>query len=127
MTLGELKAAVIRRLKRNDLAAQVPLYLQLAESEYNLKTNSTHDLTSQTDAAENWLSQYAPLVYIYGGLMQAAIDTQDDAALQKWAILFNGAADMAHYAEVRDSGITDEALQNDLVITVSSNILTGDE
>ena len=127
MTLAEIKAAVIRRAHRSDLTAQVPLYLQFAEQDYNLRTNGSHRLTEEADGAESWLSIYAPLVYIYGGLMQMAIDTQDDTALQRYAILYERAADAAHYAEVRDSGIMDEAMSTDVNMTVRSNILTGDE
>lgn len=126
MTLAELKAQVTRLVKRADLAAQIPTYLSLAEKDYNLRTSSAYDLTDQVDAAESWLSINAPLVYVYGAMVQFAIDTQDDNALQKYAILYERMADLAHYADVKESGVMDEQLTPDFTIAVQANILTGD-
>jgi hypothetical protein len=125
MTLGELKAAVIARLHRSDLAAQVPEFLRLAEAEYNTITNSTHDLTSEADAAENWVSEYMPQVYIMGALMQAAVYTQDDNALQKFAALFARAVEQAHYGEVRDSGVLDQVAETEIGVPSTFDIQAG--
>ena len=45
---------------------------------------------SDTDTS-NWILEYAPDVYIYGALLQAAPYLGDDARIQIWAGLFSGA------------------------------------
>ena len=45
---------------------------------------------SDTDTS-NWILEYAPDVYVYGALLQAAPYLGDDARIQIWAGLFSGA------------------------------------
>lgn len=123
MNYGEIQASIIARSHRTDLASHVPEFVALAESEYNRRTGATYDLTSGTSSTHNWVSDNAPDVYIYGGLMQLAVWTQDDNALQKFTALFERAVETAHYAEVRESGITTEPLTIEAGIPSSYDIM----
>lgn len=125
MNLGEIKTAITQRVHRNDLASRIPEFIALAEADYNLRTNSTWELASGADSAENWVSQYAPMVYIAGGMFHIALETHDDNLLAKWSPLFDRAVSEAHYGELRDQGVIDQPLETELVMTVSSNILEG--
>ena len=125
MNYGEIKAAILGRSHRNDLASHVAEFIALAESEYNRRTGSTYEIAG-ADTKHNWLSDNAPDVYIYGGLMQLSIWDVNDAGIQKYTALFERATAQAQYAEVRESGILDETVElDDALITSSSNILEG--
>ena len=125
MNYGEIKAAIIARSHRADLASHVPEFVALAEAEYNARSDSTYDLTSGTDNTHNVLSDLYPFVYIFGGLMQLAIWTNDNDAIQKYTALFERSLNQAQYAEAKASGLIDEPLETDLPYAVGSNILEG--
>ena len=126
MNYGEVKAAIVSRSHRTDLAALIPSFIQLAEAEYNRRVDTLYDLTSGADTVSNDLSETSADVYIFGGLMQLAVHTNDDAALQKYTALFERALDQAHYAEVRQSGVFDETATVDAaLVSTSYNILEG--
>lgn len=124
MNYGEIKTAIVNRSHRADLTSHVPEFIALAESEYNRRTGSGYEIDG-ADTKHNWLSDNAPDVYIFGGLAQLAVYTNDDNALQKYTALYERAVSQAHYAEVRESGVLDETVETDLPITGSSNILEG--
>ena len=124
MNYGDIKAAVIARSHRADLTSTVPEFVTLAEAEYNRRTNGVYNLTSGDDTAENWLSDNAPDVYIFGGLMQLATYTNDDAALQKYSALFERALEQAHWYEIRSSGVPSETLSVEIGVPGSYNIFT---
>ena len=125
MNYGEIKAAIIARSHRADLASHVPEFIALAESEYNRRTGSTYEIAG-ADTKHNWLSDNAQDTYVFGGLMQLAIWTNDDNGLQKYTALFERAAAQAQYAEVRESGILDETVElDDFFAAPSSSILEG--
>ena len=125
MNYGEIKTAILNRSHRADLSAKVGEFVALAESEYNARTGSAYEL-GPADTSHNALSDGHPTVYIYGGLRQLALYTVDDAALAKYTALFDRAVSDAHYAEVKDSGVLDEAAAIDagLISSGSYNILT---
>ena len=125
MNYGEIKAAIVTRSHRTDLTARVPEYVMLAEAEYNRRTDSAYAITDGADAVENWISVNAPDLYIYGGLMQLAIETDDDAALAKYAQLFERAVGQAQYAEAREAGEMDLTMDCDVGLVTTSNILEG--
>jgi hypothetical protein len=125
MNYGEIKTAIANRSHRTDLTSHLPQFVALAESEYNRRTDSSYDLTSGTDSTHNWLTDNAADVYIWGGLMQLAIWTGDDNALQKFTALFERALAQAQYAEVRESGVMDEPMETELPLVTGSNILEG--
>ena len=126
MNYGEIKTAIINRSHRSDLTALVPGFVQLAEAEYNRRTASDYDLTTGTDSKSNWVSEFAPDVYIFGGLAHLAVYTNDDESFSKYGQLFERAVDQAHYAEVREAGDLDTKLEVDAALQyTSSNILTG--
>ena len=125
MNYGEIKAAIVTRSHRTDLTARVPEYVMLAEAEYNRRTDSAYAITDGADAVENWISVNAPDLYIYGGLMQLAIETNDDAALTKYAQLFERAVGQAQYAEAREAGEMDLTADCDVGLVTTSNILEG--
>ena len=125
MNYGEIKTAITNRSHRTDLASHLPEFIALAESEYNQRTNSTYDLTSGTDNTHNALSDMAPQVYIFGGLKELAVWTNDDTALQKYTALYERALAQAQYAEVVESGVLDEPMETELPLLTGSDILEG--
>ena len=127
MNYGEIKTAILNRSHRADLTAKVPEFVALAEAEYNSRTGSAYDIVG-ADTVHNWLSDTLPTVYIYGGLKHLALYTVDDAALAKYNALFERALNDAQYAEVKDSGVLDEAAGVDAGIVAIGpyNILTDD-
>lgn len=125
MNYGDIKAEVLRKLHRTDLTSYIPSFIAAAEAEYNRRTDSAYDLTSGGEARENWLSVNAWEVYVYGALMNAGIETDDDPMTSKYATLYEKAVSQAQYAEVRESGIMDEPSETELPLVQSSNILTG--
>lgn len=124
MNYGEIKQAIINRSHRADLTSHIPEFIQLAESEYNARTNSSYDLVG-ADTKHNHLSDQWPTVYIFGGLMQLAVWTNDDTALQKFTALFERALSQAQYAEAQESGVLDETMETDVPSPESSNIIEG--
>ena len=125
MNYGEIKTAIINRSHRADLTSHVPEFIALAESEYNRRTGSTYEIAG-ADTKHNWLSDNAPDVLIFGGLMQLAIWCNDDNGLQKYTALFERALSTAQYAEVRESGVLDETIElDDFFAAPSSSILEG--
>ena len=124
MNDGEIKTAILNRSHRADLASHVVEFITLAESEYNRRTGSGYEIAG-ADTKHNWLSDNAPDVYIFGGLMQMAVHTGDDNALQKFTALFERALNQAQYADVRESGVLDETVETELPLTGVSNILEG--
>jgi hypothetical protein len=125
MNYGEIKAAIVRRSHRTDLTARVPEFIALAEAEYNRRTDSAYHITDGADAVENWISSNAPDLYIFGGLWQLAIETDDDAALQKYLPLFERAVSTAQYAEAKEAGEIDLPMECDVGLVYTSNILEG--
>ena len=91
MNYGEIKTAIINRSHRADLTSHVPEFIELAEAEVNRRTESSFALTVGADTVHNELSDEAPDVYIFGGLMQLAIWTNDNDNLQKYTALFERA------------------------------------
>ena len=124
MNYGEIKTAITNRSHRTDLTSHLPEFIELAEAEYNRRTESTHNLTGGADTVHNWLSDNAPDVYIFGGLMQMAVWTNDDNGLQKYTALFERALETAHWISVRESGIAGEPLRTELLDTASSYDIT---
>jgi len=125
MNFGELKTAIIGRSHRSDLTALIPEFITLAEAEYNRRTNANYAIVGDDDLEGNWLSENAAEVYIFGGLMHLAVYTNDDAGLQKYSALFERALHQAQYAEAKESGELDQAMETDLPISYTSNILQG--
>ena len=113
MNYGELKTAILNRSHRADLTALVPEFIALAESEYNRRAGTAHEIDG-ADTKHNWLSDNAPDVYIFGGLMQMAVYTADDNSLQKFTALFERALETAHWLEVRESGVATEPLRTEI-------------
>lgn len=125
MNYGEIKDAIIARSHRSDLTSHVPEFIALAEADYNQRTGGDYAITVLTDDATNWLTEYAPLVYIAGGLMYLSDYTADDAAQAKYGAMFEQACERAHYAEVKESGVPDQALTTELPVTGYYDITVG--
>ena len=126
MNYGEIKASILARSHRTDLTARIPEFVALAEAEYNRRTDSAYTITEGADAVENWISRNAPDVLIFGGLMQLAIETADDAALAKYAQLYDRAVTQAQYAEAKEAGEIDLPIECDVGLVYTSNIFTGE-
>lgn len=124
MNYGEIKTAIINRSHRADLSSFIPEFIALAEQEYNQRTGSTYEIAG-ADTKHNWLSDNASGVYIFGGLKELAVYTNDDTSLQKYTALFERALRDAHYTEVHESGVMDETIETELPLTGTSNILEG--
>ena len=124
MNYGEIKAAITNRSHRTDLASHLPEFIELAEAEINRRTESAFSLTGGADTVHNALSDDSPDVYIFGGLMQLAIWTNDDNGIQKYTALFERALESAHWSIVRQSGIATEPLRTELLDTASSYDIT---
>lgn len=124
MNYGEIKAAIIARAHRADLTASVPEFIALAESEYNRRTGGTYEIDG-SDSKHNWLSDFAPDVYLYGGLRELCLYTQDDDGLAKYTALFERAVQQAQYAEVEESGLADEPLRTDIPTQLQYDITEG--
>ena len=125
MTLGELKAAILERAHRNDLSAKVTDFIRLAEVDANRRMYTTYSLAEESDGASNVLSDMAPDVYLFGGLAQLALYTQDDAMLSKYTTLYLQAVETAHDTIVRDSGIHDDPAAIEIGVPYSYDITTG--
>jgi hypothetical protein len=114
MNYGEIKTAILNRSHRSDLTSHIPEFISLAEAEYNRRTDSSYEIAG-SDSKHNWLSDTVPTVYIYGGLRELCVWTQDDEGLARFSALFERALDQAHYAEVQESGLPDERLGTELL------------
>lgn len=125
MTLGELKAAILERAHRADLSSKVTEFIRLAEVDANRRMYTTYALADEADAASNVLSDMAPDVYLFGGLAQLALYTQDDVMLSKYSTLYLQAVETAHDTLVRDSGIHNDPAAIETGVPYTWDITTG--
>lgn len=97
MSLGnysDLKTSVSTWLNRDDLAAQVPDFIALAETRLKKRFKGVTTL-SDANPTSSFLTSY-PDVYLYGALVEAEPFLQNDQRLQTWLGLYDRAT-----AEIR--------------------------
>lgn len=92
MSLGnysDLKTSISTWLNRDDLAAQVPDFIALAETRLKKRFKGVTTL-SDSNPTSSFLTSY-PDVYLYGSLIEAEPFLQNDQRLQTWLGLYDRA------------------------------------
>ena len=87
MNRAELSNKIIEWSHRSDLAGQIDTFLDNTTSRLNNRLGMALDLTGNN--SENVISRDYPNIYIYGGLREMSIYTQDAVAEQGYNTLYN--------------------------------------
>ena len=91
--LDSLTDAVISTSHRDDLSAQIPGFIQLADAQIRRNIPEQWDASGIPDALSadnptNELLSRHPDLYLYGAMLQLALWTQDDAMQGVYSNLF---------------------------------------
>lgn len=122
---GELKDEIESYLHRSDLTARIENWIQLVEADVNRILGADFSLHDGSDAATNWLLESAPDVYLFGALLHAAIWSDDDERIAKYAPIYQRALETAHDKDFAEGGGRDEVLTTELPARGVFDITTG--
>lgn len=80
---------------------QIEVY-PVPEDSYGLSIQYYGKLASLSDSnVSNWILEYAPDLYLYAALLQAAPYLGDDARIQTWASLYSSAVEMLNQENLK--------------------------
>jgi len=106
--LDSLTDAVISTSHRDDLSAQIPGFIQLADAQIRRNIPEQWDASGIPDALSadnptNELLSRHPDLYLYGALMQLAMWAEDDANASKYSNLFLSSMDQVTRFNTRNN------------------------